>query len=379
MAMRLPDGAVAAGTNCGIKRRSADLGVIAFEEPASWAGTFTRNAAAAPCVLWSRSRLGSPVRGIVVNSGNANACTGGVGTKAVAATVKAAADSIGCRPNEILASSTGPIGVPLPTDRITTSLPALVEDLSTDVLPFAHAILTTDTTTKLASSRAAGASIVGVAKGAAMLAPNMATMLAFIITDAAVDPSVLQSSLQAAVDTSFNRLSVDACESTNDSVYLFATGKRAVNAADFSDALRTVAKDLAEQIVRDAEGGTRVVRIGVSGARDESHAVDLGRAIAASALWKAAVHGGDPNWGRVLAAMGSVDRELDTRIVRIDIGGSTVFDAGEPAATFEAAATEMTGKDIHLRCHIGAGGASAEILTTDLSPEYVELNAGGTT
>jgi glutamate N-acetyltransferase / amino-acid N-acetyltransferase len=379
VAVRLPDGATAAGTNCGIKRRSPDLGVLVFDAPVSWAGTFTRNAAAAPCVLWSRSRLGSLVRGIVVNSGNANACTGAAGTKAVAATVKAAASSIGCHPDEVLASSTGPIGIPLPTNEITSSLPALVTDLSTDVLPFAHAILTTDTTTKLASSRAAGASIVGVAKGAAMLAPNMATMLAFIVTDAAIDPTELQSSIQEAVDASFNRLSVDACESTNDSVYLFTTGKRAADASDFSDALRTVTRDLAEQIVRDAEGGTRVVRIDVSGARDESHAVELGRAIAASALWKAAVHGGDPNWGRVLAAMGSVDRQLDTKMVRIDIGESTVFDAGEPATTFELAAMEMTGKDVHLRCHVGPGPGAAEILTTDLSPEYVELNAGGIT
>ncbi len=377
--MRLPDGARAGGTNCGIKHRSPDIGVIAFDDPVAWAGTFTRNAAAAPCVLWSRSRLGSPIRALVVNSGNANACTGAAGTEAVAGTVKATADVLGCEPDQVLVSSTGPIGIKLPTENIISSLPGLIEGLSPDLVDFAQAILTTDTTTKLASASVGDASIVGAAKGAAMLAPNMATMLAFFVTDARIEARKLQSLLQDSVDASFNRLCIDACESTNDSVYLFTTDKQTVDIDAFSETLEKVAKDLAEQIVRDAEGGSRVVRIETYGARDESHAIDLGKAIASSALWKAAVHGGDPNWGRILAAMGSVDRELDPKSVRIDIGEATVFEGGEPAATLEAAAAEMTGKDILLRCRVGTGGGSVEILTTDLSPEYVVLNAGGTT
>jgi glutamate N-acetyltransferase / amino-acid N-acetyltransferase len=377
--VRLPDGITAAGINCGIKRRAADLGVIAFDQPVEWAGTFTRNAAAAACVVWSRSKLGSPVRAVVVNSGNANACTGAAGNKAVASTAKAAATSLGCAPEQVLVSSTGPIGIELPVDKIAASLPQLANALAPDVLPFAQAILTTDTTTKLASARAGDATVVGVAKGAAMLAPNMATMLAFVVADAAVERSALQTTIEGSVDASFNRLSVDACESTNDSVYLFTTGKKRVDVTEFSAAVTTVAKDLAEQIVRDAEGGSRVVRIGVYGARDDSHAVALGKAIAASALWRAAVHGGDPNWGRVLAAMGAVDRDLDIGRVRIDIGEENVFERGEPAGTLDAAAAQMTGKDIVLRCEVGGGTGSAEVLSTDLSPEYVELNAGGTT
>jgi glutamate N-acetyltransferase / amino-acid N-acetyltransferase len=377
--MRLPDGVRAGGANCGIKQRSPDLGVLVFDEPAAWAGTFTQNAAAAPCVIWSRARLGSPVRIVVVNSGNANACTGVAGTTAVATTVEAGSSSVGCDPQGVLVSSTGPIGIPLPVEKIAHSLPKLVDDAAADVVPFAQAILTTDTTTKLASATAGDAQIVGVAKGAAMLAPNMATMLAFMVTNAEVSGSELQAILQGAVDRSFNRLSVDACESTNDSVYLFTTAKKPIDKEHFAASVEAVAKDLAEQIVRDAEGASKVVRVQMSGARDERHAAELGKSIAASALWKAAVFGADPNWGRVLAAMGSVDRNLDIKRVRIGIGDVTVLDAGEPAASLDAAAAQMTGKDIVLRCEVGEGDASVEILTTDLSPTYVELNAGGTT
>jgi glutamate N-acetyltransferase / amino-acid N-acetyltransferase len=377
--MRLPHGVRAGGINSGIKQSSPDLGVLVFDEPADWAGTFTQNAAAAPCVIWSRARLGSPIRLVVVNSGNANACTGVAGTTAVATTVETGSGSLGCDPKEVLVSSTGPIGIRLPVEKIAGSLPRLVDEAGADVLPFAQAILTTDTTTKLASTNAGGAQIVGVAKGAAMLAPNMATMLTFMVTDAAIPRSELQAILQKAVDSSFNRLSVDACESTNDSVYLFTTAKRPVDRERFAASVEAVAKDLAEQIVRDAEGGSKVVRVHVSGARDENHAADLGKSIAASALWRAAVFGGDPNWGRVLAAMGSADRKLDVKRVRIGIGDVTVLDRGEPTASLDAAAAQMTGKDIVLRCDVGEGDASVEILTTDLSPTYVELNAGGTT
>jgi glutamate N-acetyltransferase/amino-acid N-acetyltransferase len=377
--MKLPHGVRAGGTACGIKRQSDDLGLLAFDQPVSWAGTFTRNAAAAPSVLWSRSRLGAPVRALIVNSGNANACTGAAGTEAVATTVRATAGVLGCSPREVLVSSTGPIGVPLPAYKIVAAVPGLVASLSGDPVPFAQAILTTDSTTKLASATAGEATVVGVAKGAAMLAPNMATMLAFIVTDAAVSEKALQIVLDDAVDVSFNRISVDACESTNDSVYLFSTDAKKVDVESLGAAIRTITKDLAEQIVRDAEGGSRVVRIEVTGARDVNHATALGKAIAASALWRAAVHGGDPNWGRVLAAIGSADRELDPEQVRIEIGKVTVFDSGEPLSTPEKAATEMAGKEISLRCRVGAEQGYSEVLTTDLSPQYVELNAGGTT
>jgi glutamate N-acetyltransferase / amino-acid N-acetyltransferase len=377
--VRWPAGGRSSGLHCGIKKHSPDLGVILFDGGIPWAGTFTQNAAAAACVGWSRARLGSPARALVVNSGNANACTGRAGRDTVIETARAAAAELGCTPEEVLVASTGPIGVPLPVDRITTALPGAIAGATEDALPFAQAILTTDTTTKVAIEPAGDATVMGVAKGAAMLAPGMATMLAFFVTDAEVEHPDLQRIVSRAVDSSFNRISVDACESTNDSVFAFATGSSACDLEHLQAAFRRASEDLAEQMVRDAEGGTRTVRITIAGADDDGHATGLARAIASSALWRAAVNGGDPNWGRVLAAMGSVDRNLTPDLVTLKIGDVTVFDKGEVTSTFAEAAPEMANKEIDLRCWVGAGEGATDFLTTDLSPEYVTLNSGGST
>ena len=381
MSVTWPAGVTSAGVACGIKGAGAlDLGVIVAPRPVAWAGTFTKNAAAAAPVRWCRATLGRPVRAIVVNSGNANACTGPAGDDATAATARAAADAIGCDATEVLVASTGPIGVPLPVAAIVEALPAAAGVLSSDADSFARSILTTDTRVKATVERAGGATIVGVAKGAAMLAPNMATMLAFLVTDAAVDAGSLQGTLDAAVRTSFDRISVDACESTNDSVFLLATGKAgAVDEDAFSVALTSACASLAEQIVRDAEGGSKLVRITVSGAREDEAAATLGRAVAASALWRCAVHGGDPNWGRVLSALGSVDRSLELDLVELSIGAEQVFAAGAPAGSLEAAAKAMAADELEVSCVVGDGPGSAQILSSDLSPEYVTLNAYGTT
>lgn len=378
MALSWPSGFSSGGTSCGIKANGApDLGMIVAVEPVNWAGTFTRNAAAAASVHWCRSRLGGKVRAIVCNSGNANACTGSAGESAVSKVAAQAAEVLGCSPEEILVASTGTIGVPLPVDLITDALPDMVGSLDDDPERFAQAIMTTDTKMKIARSTAGHAQVVGVAKGAAMLAPNMATMLAFIVTDAAVKDA--QEILTPAVRESFDRISVDACESTNDSVFLLAGGKVVVDPADLARAVRAVCSDLAEQMVRDAEGGSRFVRIQVSGASDDETAATLGKAIAASALWRAAVNGADPNWGRVLSALGSSDRSLDLSSVTIAIGPETLFDRGEPVGSLEAAAKVMAADDITLSCVVGSGQGSAEILSSDLSVEYVSLNAQGST
>jgi glutamate N-acetyltransferase/amino-acid N-acetyltransferase len=378
---RWPDGVRSSGVACGIKPDDApDLGLIVTDEPVAWAGTFTKNAAAAAPVSWCKSRLGTPVRAVVVNSGNANACTGAGGEAAVESTAGAAAAVIGCSPDEILVASTGPIGVTLPVDRIGAALPRVSSALDSDSASFAASILTTDTRPKTTERRAGDARIVGIAKGAAMLAPNMATMLAFLATDARVEPATLQAALTKAVARTFDRISVDACESTNDSVFLLSTGRGpGVPAAELEASLEAACGDLAEQMVRDAEGGSKLVRIGVEGAQSEDAAVGLGRAVAASALWRAAVYGGDPNWGRVLSALGSVDRALDLSSVALWIGEERVFADGGPAGSLEVAAKHMAGDVVELRCIVGDGPASAEILTSDLSPDYVTLNAYGTT
>ncbi len=392
MAVRWPDGICSAGVACGIKTGGGrDLGVIVLDMSGAWAGTFTKNGAAAAPVEWSRSLLGSPLRAIVVNSGNANACTGPEGMEAVRATAGAVASTVGCSVREVAVASTvrcsvrevavastGPIGVKLPVDRIVAAVPEAVAELSQSADAVADAILTTDTHPKLATATAGGCSIVGVAKGAAMLAPNMATMLAFIATDAPLDELALQPALNHAVRTSFDRISVDACESTNDCVFLVSSGRGPlVDEHDFAVALTEVCRDLAEQMVRDAEGGSRFVRIRVSGAEDEDTALALGRSVAASALWRAAIHGADPNWGRVLAALGSVDRKLDLSEVTIAIEGNVLFDRGRPTGAVAAAAEAMRGDEFTMTCSLGSSDISLEVLTTDLSPDYVTLNAGG--
>jgi glutamate N-acetyltransferase/amino-acid N-acetyltransferase len=378
MAMILPSGFSAGATACGIKvDGSPDLGVIVADRNVRWAGAFTRNAAASPSVHWCRGLLGGEVRAVICNSGNANACTGTAGVRAVETVASEVAAILGCHQEEILVASTGTIGIELPVGLITSALPSLLASVEGSVEAFGKAIMTTDTKMKVASAEIDGALIVGVAKGAAMLAPNMATMLAFIVTDA--DVAGLQATLTEAVNTSFDRISVDACESTNDSVFLLAGGTVPVSTGGFARAVGSVCKDLAEQMVRDAEGGSRFVRIQVSGAADDEAAADLGRAVAASALWRAAVNGGDPNWGRVLAALGAADRSLDVSALCVAIGPETLFDKGEPTGSLEAARKAMEADDITLMCVVGEGSGSAEILSSDLSTEYVSLNAEGAT
>ena len=379
MALTWPQGIRSAGVASGIKSDGAlDVGLLVVEEPAAWAGTFTKNGAAAAPVEWSRSLLGSPLRAIVVNSGNANACTGAAGLDAVVATVAAVADRLRCSEREVAVASTGPIGVRLPAGKIAAALPDAVGQLSDAPGAMADSIMTTDTRRKISTATVGGCSIVGVAKGAAMLAPNMATMLAFIATDAPLDALALQPALNVAVKASFDRISVDACESTNDSVFLVSSGRGPqVDEAAFNAALTAVCWDLAEQMVRDAEGGSRLVRIEITGAQDEERAVAFGRSVAASALWRAALHGADPNWGRVLAALGSVDRKLDLSQMRLDIAGHVVFEHGEPAGSLSEAAVAMQADEFTVTCTVGPTDVSVEVLTTDLSPDYVTLNAGG--
>ncbi|HEV2756335.1 MAG TPA: bifunctional glutamate N-acetyltransferase/amino-acid acetyltransferase ArgJ [Actinomycetota bacterium] len=379
MAVRWPAGIRSAGVSCGIKPGGElDLGIVSAERPVRWAGTFTQSGAAAAPVLWSRSLLGRPVQAVVVNSGNANACTGAAGAEAVARTADAAAAALGCSPEEVAVASTGPIGVTLPLTNVLGGLPIAARHLGDDTAAFADAILTTDTHPKVTRHAGAGFEVVGVAKGAAMLAPNMATMLAFVATDADVDGVTLQSALTRAVRDTFDRVDVDGCQSTNDSVFLLASGAGAAAGEDeLLGPLTAVCAGLAEQMVRDAEGGTRLVRIAVDGASDEAAAETLARAVAHSVLWRAAVYGGDPNWGRVVAALGAADPKLEPERVTVALGDEVVFAAGEPCGSLTAAADALAAGEVVVACRVGDGPGRAEILTTDLSPEYVTLNAGG--
>jgi glutamate N-acetyltransferase/amino-acid N-acetyltransferase len=212
-----------------------------------------------------------------------------------------------------------------------------------------------------------------------MIAPNMATMLAFLATDAAADTGLLHATLAPAVGRTFNRISIDACESTNDSVFLFASGAAGrAHPDDLGKAVEAVCADLAEQIVRDAEGASKFVRIRITGAPTEESAAAAGRAVASSALWRAALGGGDPNWGRVLSALGAADRSLDVSRISLWIGGVPLFLDGEPVGGSREAAATMRADEIVVECAIGSGRGAAEVLSADLSEEYVRLNAEGT-
>ena len=379
MAVNLPEGFRAAAVACGIRKSGrADLAAVMSDVPVEWCGTFTRNAAAAAPVEWCRGKLSQPVRGVVVNSGNANACTGQAGYEAVDSVLAGAASAFDCDSEELLVASTGPIGVALPVDQITAALPRLATTLTKSTNEFAEAILTTDTKIKRAQAQAGSATIVGVAKGSAMLAPNMATMLAFITTDAVLPPGC-QTHLRRSVENTFNRISVDECESTNDSVFLFGSGTHDVGEDVFFAALFDVCKSLAEQMARDAEGATRVMRIHVEGAKNDDEAFSFGKAIAGSVLWRAAVHGADANWGRIVSALGSVDHSLDLTQVHVSIGPELVFAKGEPTGSLHAAAEAMSADEFIVRCEVGPGSGSVELLSVDLSPEYVSMNAGGLT
>ncbi|MBA2273268.1 MAG: bifunctional glutamate N-acetyltransferase/amino-acid acetyltransferase ArgJ [Actinobacteria bacterium] len=379
--MRWPRGFAGAGVACGIKGDGRlDLGLIVAEEGVSWAGAFTANGAAASCVRHCRALLGRATRAVVVNSGNANACTGQAGSRAVTVVTEEVAREIGCLPQEVLVASTGPIGVPLPTKLLVGALPRAMGSLSGEVGPFAASILTTDTGTKTAKADLGGASITGVAKGAGMLAPNMATMLAFIVTDARIPTRPLQTIFTDAVTRTFNRVVVDGCESTNDSAFLLSScrGER-VDSDRWTRGLHDVCSDLAQQMAHDGEGATKSFRVGVAGAKDEASAVALGRAVASSALWRAAVNGADPDWGRIVAALGSVDRFLDLTALTISIGDVQLLRKGQPTGLQNDAERIMQARDFDVTCEVGAGSASARVLSADMSCDYVRINAHGST
>lgn len=378
--MKWPSGVVSGGVATGIKGDGAlDLGLIVSDRSVAWTGTFTTNAAAAAPVRWCRGLLGASVRALIVNSGNANACTGPAGDAAVHATARAVAENIGCGPNEVLVASTGPIGVPLPVDRLIAGISPGLTDLSDDPTHFARSIVTTDTSLKFAEAQASGARVLGVAKGAAMIAPGMATMLAFIVTDAE-PPASMNALLKGSVERSFNRISIDGCASTNDSVFLLATGNAGpVHDGVLQEAVDVVCSDLAHQIVGDAEGGSKVIEVSIRSARDEAEALRFARAVVDSDLWRAAAHGADPNWGRIVSALGTVDEALELDELTVAIGPEVVFAAGAPAGSLDVAAKAMVERTFTVTCELGRGSSGASLLTADLSPDYVRLNAEGTT
>lgn len=377
--MTAAGGFQAAGIHCGIKSGGQlDLALVEAGRPVPAAAVFTRNRVQAAPVRYSKRVLaesGGAVRGVILSSGNANAATGPAGDQAAARMAAAAGDG------PFLVCSTGLIGIPLPVELIEKATPELRSRLAPSAeagLEAARAIMTTDTRPKEALARAGGATVGGMAKGAGMMEPDMATMLAVLATDAAVDAPALQQVLVQAVDRTFNRICIDACTSTNDTVILLASGQAGpVADSEFEAAVTTVCGDLAEQIVRDGEGATRLARIRVTGAANESEAVMAAKSVARSDLVRCALYGGEPYWGRVMAALGASHVPLDPERVRIAYGDVVVCEGGAPAAHDpEAARAVAQAPELTIRVDLDMGTAEAEVVTCDLSHGYVDENMG---
>ncbi|HEX3583951.1 MAG TPA: bifunctional glutamate N-acetyltransferase/amino-acid acetyltransferase ArgJ [Thermoanaerobaculia bacterium] len=386
--MKLPKGFLASGVRAGIRKKRPDLGLIVAPDGANAAAVFTKNAfQAAPVVLAKQAikKSGGRVKAVVVNAGCANAVTGNPGMDAAKRVQKRAASLLQCDESQIFLASTGVIGVVLPDKKITDTLPDAITRLSAGgVDALSHAILTTDVGPKItqASFTLGGkrGRIVGVAKGAGMIHPNMATMLSFVMTDAALDPATLHRALQTAVDQSFNAISVDGDTSTNDTVLLLASGKLGNGAhhdvADFQRALNTVCRDLAWMIVRDGEGATRVMELEVRGGRTERDAKLAAHAVATSPLVKTALHGGDPNWGRILAALGRSGARFSIKRVSLAAGNVQLVTNGEPAAYKEKDAAKVFSRErVPIVLDLGEGDAKTLVLSSDLGHDYVSLNA----
>ena len=374
-------GFVAGGLACGIKPSgAADLALVATEDRAAVtaAGVFTTNLAQAAPVQISRRHLADgTAAAVVLSSGNANAATGEPGRRDAQRMCELAAGGLGADTADVLVCSTGLIGIPMPMDALEVGLPKLCGELAADGGGrAARAIMTTDTLAKEAVARAGAATVGGMAKGAAMLSPAMATMLAVVTTDALADALTLQRALAQAVSETFDCLSVDGCRSTNDTVLVLANGRAgAVDAHALTGALTEVCGSLAEQMARDAEGATKFVRVRVTGARSAAEARTAARAVANSQLVQCSLNGNDPYWGRVLSELGASGAYLDPEAVDISYNGVTVCRDGIACSHDEAAITEALAQhDIEILCDLRLAHGEATVVTTDLSHAYIDEN-----
>ncbi|HJU82187.1 MAG TPA: bifunctional glutamate N-acetyltransferase/amino-acid acetyltransferase ArgJ [Acidimicrobiia bacterium] len=374
MSITAPEGFRAAGISAGIKGSGRlDLAVVVADEAVPAAGLFTQNRAAAAPVVLSRARLAAGrARAILLNSGCANAATGPRGSQAAEATTGAVASALGCPPTEVLAMSTGPIGSYLDSDAVVARVPDLVGQASREGgATAAEAILTTDSRTKTVIVNGSNFVLGGMAKGAAMLRPDMATMLAVLSTDAAAEAATLQEVLAEAAAVTFNSLNVDGCESTNDSLVLLASGRAGpVSESELKEGVVKACSALALEMAADAEGASKTVRILVTGADDDLLARRVGKAVSDSALVRASFYGADPNWGRILAAIGTCPVDVDQ--ISISYQSVPVFRNGSPVERFEL--DGLLDSDFLVRIDLGPGSGRAEIITTDLTPEYVRFN-----
>lgn len=387
--MIIPNGFRLAGVHCGLKRASQqeDLSLIVADKACVAAGVYTQNQIVAAPVMLDRQRTPSAeIRAVVINAGNANACTGKQGMLNAERMTQLTAESIGASPKQVLVMSTGLIGEQLPMATVERGIAAGVAKLGAAERDFeaaARGILTTDTKIKVASRmlEAEDIRIAGMAKGAGMIGPNMATMLGTILTDASLSPATAQQLLNRFVDRSFNAINVDGHTSTNDTVLLLATGQgSALTGATldkFAAQLEDLCIDLAKQIVEDGEGATHLIEIRVMGARDQADARLIAKAIANSPLVKTAIAGNDPNWGRIVSAAGYAGPTIQVDQLSLALNGTNLYEQGSPVA-FDAAAVSramQSNREVLIEMSVGAGSGSARFWTCDLTHEYVTINA----
>ncbi|MBO3740976.1 bifunctional glutamate N-acetyltransferase/amino-acid acetyltransferase ArgJ [Actinoplanes flavus] len=386
MTVTHPKGFRAAGVAAGLKASgNADVALIVNDGPDyTAAGVFTANRVKAAPVLWSQQVLkGGIVRAVVLNSGGANACTGSQGFRDTHATaehtatvLRGGANRMMIGAGDVAVCSTGLIGELLPMDRLLPGVNAAAKALTADGGPAAaEAIMTTDTVAKNAVAQREGWSVGGIAKGAGMLAPALATMLVVITTDASADNEVLDAALRAATRVTFDRIDADGCMSTNDTVLLLANGSsdREPTLAELTAAVTEVCHDLAQQLIADAEGATKHIAIEVQGAASEADAVQVGRVVAGNNLVKTAFFGNDPNWGRILAAVGTTSAAFEPDRIDVAINGVWICRGG--AAAEDRNKVDLSGRDVTVTINLREGEMSATIWTTDLSHAYVHENS----
>ncbi|MBC7434286.1 MAG: bifunctional glutamate N-acetyltransferase/amino-acid acetyltransferase ArgJ [Rubritepida sp.] len=395
LALPMPDMPAIAGVTLGIAeagiryKARADLTMLAFPAGTTAAGVFTRNKCPGAPVEWCREALKSGrARGLVVNAGNANVFTGKAGRVATKATADAAAKLLGCKPREVFLASTGVIGEPLPHERLTAALPALHAALTdTAWADAARGIMTTDTFPKAATRTAeiggVTVTINGIAKGSGMIAPDMATMLSFLATDAKIPAPLLQTLLTKAVNPSFNCITVDSDTSTSDTVMLFATGAtrhpRVTEAAalkDFARALGEVCMELAVMVARDGEGAQKLIQIDVTSAVSKKSAHRIAMAIANSPLVKTAIAGEDANWGRIVMAVGRAGEPAERDLLSIAVGGTWMAREGSVVPGYDEApvVAHMRGREVAITVDIGLGRGAARVWTCDLTHGYIDIN-----
>lgn len=384
----LPKGFTAAAINSGVRKYRPDLGMLISDRDCVAAGVFTQNECKGAPVLYSQGILPSPhVRAIVTNSGQANTATGAQGREDNWKMALAAAHAVGVRPQQILTASTGVIGVALDIEKIAAAMPMLPDRATHTAEPFAVAILTTDLVPKTVTTEVALSGglvrITGICKGSGMIHPNMATMLGYLMTDVEMPMALADSMLKEVTDLSFNMISVDGETSTNDTVFLLANGASGVSlsseedVAIFRKALTDVSQYLAQSIARDGEGATKLVEVKLDGAPDVALARKAARGLTISPLLKAALHGEDPNWGRILARLGA-DQVPSACLdkMKLSIQGTDIFEAGRPLTFDRTALRNLLKQDaVHITIDLGSGDARATAWGCDLSKKYVDINA----